>query len=114
MADQLLSGNLTHEHLKTLYDITRTMNSSLEFNEALANVIDAMMRATKAERGVLMGIDDQTGELKLLGAQGVTGEKLAEEDAYSTTIVNQVVSTRLPLLTNNAMFDNRITPGQSI
>jgi serine phosphatase RsbU (regulator of sigma subunit) len=114
MADQLLSGNLTHEHLKTLYDITRTMNSSLEFNEALANVIDAMMRATKAERGVLMGVDDQTGELKLLGARGVTGEKLAEEDAYSTTIVNQVVSTRQPLLTNNAMFDNRITPGQSI
>jgi phosphoserine phosphatase RsbU/P len=114
MADQLLSGNLTHEHLKTLYDITRTMNSSLEFNEALANVIDAMMVATKAERGVLMGVDDQTGELKLLGARGVTGEKLAEEDAYSTTIVNQVVSTRQPLLTNNAMFDNRITPGQSI
>jgi sigma-B regulation protein RsbU (phosphoserine phosphatase) len=90
------------------------MNSSLEFDEALANVIDAMMKATKAERGVLMGVDDQTGELRLLGARGVTGEKLAEEDAYSTTIVNQVLSTREPLLTNNAMFDNRITPGQSI
>ncbi|HSS99641.1 MAG TPA: GAF domain-containing protein, partial [Terriglobales bacterium] len=114
MAEQPLSSNLTPEHLKTLYDITRTMNSSLEFNEALANVIDAMMRATKAERGVLMGIDDDSGELKLLGARGVTGEKLAEEDAYSTTIVNQVIASRAPLLTNNAMFDNRITPGQSI
>jgi sigma-B regulation protein RsbU (phosphoserine phosphatase) len=114
MSDQPLSSNLTTEHLKTLYDITRTMNSSLEFDEALTNVINAMMRATKAERGVLMGADDQTGELRLLGARGVTGEKLAEEDAYSTTIVNQVVSSREPLLTNNAMFDNRITPGQSI
>jgi sigma-B regulation protein RsbU (phosphoserine phosphatase) len=114
MADQALSSNLTPEHLKTLYDITRTMNSSLEFDEALANVIDAMMRATKAERGVLMGVDDVTGELKLLGARGVTGEKLAQEDAYSTTIVNQVVATREPLLTNNAMYDTRITPGQSI
>jgi phosphoserine phosphatase RsbU/P len=114
MADQSLSSNLTPEHLKTLYDITRTMNSSLEFDEALANVIDAMMHATKAERGVLMGVDDESGELKLLGARGVTGETLAQEDAYSTTIVNQVVSTRAPLLTNNAMFDNRITPGQSI
>jgi sigma-B regulation protein RsbU (phosphoserine phosphatase) len=114
MAEQPLSSNLTPEHLKTLYDIMRTMNSSLEFDEALANVIDAMMRATKAERGVLMGVDDDSGELKLLGARGVTGEKLAEEDAYSTTIVNQVISSRAPLLTNNAMFDNRITPGQSI
>ena len=114
MSDQPLSSNLTPEHLKTLYDITRTMNSSLEFDEALSNVIDATMRATKAERGVLMGIDELTGELKLLGARGVSGEKLAEEEAYSTTIVNQVVATREPLLTNNAMFDTRITPGQSI
>jgi sigma-B regulation protein RsbU (phosphoserine phosphatase) len=114
MSDQTLSSNLTTEHLKTIYDITRTMNSSLEFDEALTNVINAMMRATKAERGVLMGVDEHTGEITLLGAQGVTGEKLAQEDAYSTTIVNQVISTRAPLLTNNAMFDNRITPGQSI
>ncbi len=114
MTEQSLSGNLSPEHLKTLYDITRTMNSSLEFDAALANVIDAMMRATKAERGVLMGVDDVTGELRLLGARGISGEKLAEEEAYSTTIVNQVVSTRQPLLTNNAMFDTRITPGQSI
>ena len=44
----------------------------------------------------------------------MSGEKLVREEAYSTTIVNQVVSTREPLLTNNAMFDDRITPGQSI
>jgi sigma-B regulation protein RsbU (phosphoserine phosphatase) len=91
-----------------------TMNSSLEFDEALANVIDAMMLATKAERGVLMGYEEDTGTLTLLGARGIAGEQLAQQEAYSTTIVNQVVSTRQPLLTNNAMFDDRITPGQSI
>lgn len=90
------------------------MNSSLEFNAALDNVIDAMMQATKAERGVLMGYDQDTGELRLLGARGVSGEKLAREEAYSTTIVNQVVSTRASVLTNNAMFDDHIPPGQSI
>lgn len=114
MTDEPLSTNLTPEHLKTLYHISMTMNSSLEFDEALENVIEAMMKATKAERGVLMGVDDQSGELRLLAARGVTGEKLAQEDAYSTTIVNQVVATRQALLTNNAMFDTRITPGQSI
>lgn len=114
MADQVLSTNLTVDHLKTLYDITMTMNSTLEFNAALANVIDVMMKATKAERGVLMGFDQETGQLRLLGAQGISGEKLVQEEAYSTTIVNQVVSTRKAMLTNNAMFDTRITPGQSI
>ncbi len=114
MPAPVLSTKLTMEHLTTLYQITMTMNSSLEFNEALANVIDAMMQATKAERGVLMGYDEETGQLRLLGAHGITGEKLAQEEAYSTTIVNQVVATRQALLTNNAMFDTRITPGQSI
>ncbi|MBL8156817.1 MAG: SpoIIE family protein phosphatase, partial [Anaerolineae bacterium] len=108
------STNLTPEHLKTLYQISMTMNSSLEFNEALDNVIDAMMQATKAERGVLMNYEAETGQLRLLGARGISGEKLEQEEAYSTTIVNQVVASRQPLLTNNAMFDTRIVPGQSI
>lgn len=114
MTAPTLSTKLTLDHLTTLYQISMTMNSSLEFDEALANVIDAMMLATKAERGVLMGFDEETGALRLLGARGVAGEQLVKEEAYSTTIVNQVVSTRQPLLTNNAMFDDRITPGQSI
>ncbi|MBI1277457.1 MAG: SpoIIE family protein phosphatase [Anaerolineaceae bacterium] len=114
MTAPTLSTKLTLEHLTTLYQISMTMNSSLQFDEALANVIDAMMQATKAERGVLMGFDEETGELRLLGARGIAGEQLAQQEAYSTTIVNQVVSTRQPLLTNNAMFDDRITPGQSI
>ncbi|NWG15419.1 MAG: SpoIIE family protein phosphatase [Chloroflexi bacterium] len=109
-----LPDTLSPEHLKTLYHITRTMNSSLEFDAALNNVINAVMQATRAERGVLMGVDEATGGLRLLVARGVTGEKLAEEDAYSTTIVNEVVASRQPLLTNNAMFDTRINPGQSI
>jgi serine phosphatase RsbU (regulator of sigma subunit) len=109
-----LSTNLSANHLKTLYHISMTMNSSLEFEEALDNVITAMMQATKAERGVLMGVDDKTDELRLLAARGISGEKLVEEEAYSTTIVNQVVATREPLLTNNALYDTRITPGQSI
>jgi len=114
MTAPTLSTKLTLEHLTTLYQISMTMNSSLQFDEALANVIDAMMLATKAERGVLMGYEEDTGTLRLLGARGIAGEQLAQQEAYSTTIVNQVVSTRQPLLTNNAMFDDRITPGQSI
>jgi len=102
------------EHLHTLYQITRTMISSLDFDVVLNNVINSIMELTRAERGVIMDVDQSTGNLHVLVARGVTGEKLAREDAYSTTIVNQVVETRQPLLTNNAMFDSRIQPGQSI
>jgi serine phosphatase RsbU (regulator of sigma subunit) len=109
-----LPSQLSPAHLETLYQIFMTMNSSLEFDSALDNVIDAMMRITRAERGVLMGYDESSGALRLLGARGISGERLTEEEAYSTTIVNQVVQTRQALLTNNATLDPRITPGQSI
>ncbi len=62
MTAPTLSTKLNLEHLTTLYQISMTMNSSLKFDEALANVIDAMMLATKAERGVLMGFEEETGE----------------------------------------------------
>ncbi|MCB9456250.1 MAG: SpoIIE family protein phosphatase [Anaerolineaceae bacterium] len=114
MSDQPLPGTIGSEHLLTLYQITLAMNSSLEFDDALENIMNSVMQVTKAERGVLMGLNDDTGEPEILVARGVTGEKLAREDAYSTTIVNQVLQTREPLLTNNAMHDTSINPGQSI
>ncbi|MDX1993146.1 MAG: GAF domain-containing SpoIIE family protein phosphatase [bacterium] len=110
MTEQAAPHNLNPEHLLTLYEITRTMNSSLDFNEVLNHVMDSMMDVTKAQRGFLMLADDETGELRVLIQKG---EGL-EEEGYSTTIVNQVVATREPLLTNNAQFDTRFQAGQSI
>lgn len=114
MPDRSVINNLSSEHLLSLYEITRTMNSSLEFEDVLNRAMDSVMQVTKAERGVLMIADSTTGQLQIQVAHNISGETLAKEDAYSTTIVSQVVKTRTPLLTNNAMFDNRYTPGQSI
>lgn len=114
MSGDTALDKLGPEHLTTLYAITRSMNSSLDFDQVLNQVMDAVVQLTKAERGVLMIADADTGELRVRVAHNISGEMLATEDAYSTTIVNQVIETRQSLLTNNAMFDNRYTPGQSI
>lgn len=110
MTDQSAPQNLSPEHLLTLYEITRTMNSTLDFAEVLNNVMDSVMQVTKAQRGFLMIADEETKELR---TQVHKGEGL-EEEGYSTTIVNQVVTTQQPLLTNNAQFDTRFQAGQSI
>ncbi len=114
MSDQPVLHKISPEHLLTLYEITRAMNSSLDFDEVLNQAIDSIMLVTKAERGVLMIADDHTGEMHVRIARGVSGQTLQTEAPYSTTIVNQVMETRQPLLTNNAMLDNRYSPGQSI
>lgn len=104
--------NLSPEHLMTLYQITGVMNSSLEFNQALENIISAVMQATRAQRGYLLRVDELTSEVEVLVARG--GESTSSDEGYSTTITNEVVRSRQALLTNNAQFDNRYQPGQSI
>ncbi|MFO7321817.1 MAG: SpoIIE family protein phosphatase [Chloroflexota bacterium] len=114
MSDQAALEKIGPEHLLTLYEITRTINSSLDFDEVLNNVMDSVMQVTRAQRGFLMIAGDDGGQLQVLVARGMDGETLDEANAYSTTIVNQVVATRQPLLTNNAQFDERYKPGASI
>lgn len=113
MTDQPATQNLSPEHLRTLYEITGVMNRSLHFDEALNNIIDAVMIVTKAQRGFLMEAQEGGDDLRVLVARGLDG-KTIEEEGYSRTIVNQVVTTREPLLTNNAQFDTRYQVGQSI
>src|SRR5271154_4957232 len=97
MLDNL--NKIDQEHLLTLYEITRTINSSLDFNEVLNIVMDSMMQITQAQRGYLM-IADDAGQLMIQVARNVSGDPA--EESFSTTIVNQVVATHQPLLTNNA------------
>ena len=70
------------------------------------------MQVTRAQRGFLMIADDRTGRLRIQVARSMDGDPA--EESYSTTIVNEVVATRQPLLTNNAQFDTRYKAGQSI
>ena len=112
MLDQPNLDKIDHEHLLSLYGIMRAMNSSLEFEEVLNTVLDSMMAVTHAQRGFLMIADDQSGRLRVQVARTLDGNPA--EESYSTTIVNEVVATRQPLLTNNAQFDTRYKVGQSI
>lgn len=116
MTDQALPNspdNLKPEHLRALYQVSTWINSTLDFDDALDNAMNAIMEVTKAQRGFLMSIEERTKAMRVLVARGIDGETI-ESEGYSTTIVNQVVETRESLLTNNAQFDERFSAGQSI
>lgn len=107
MSDAL---NLSPEHLAVLYRVTGLMNSSLDFDKALDNIMEAVMTVLKAQRGFLLRVDEQTQEVSVLVARGSD----STTEGYSTTIVNQVIKSGEALLTNNAQFDDRYQAGQSI
>ncbi|MCA9882508.1 MAG: SpoIIE family protein phosphatase [Anaerolineae bacterium] len=113
MTPENFPEELTESHLRTLYQIAQWINSSLEFNQSLNNAIDAVMQVTRAERGFLMVHDESANRLRVLVARGIDGATI-EREGFSTTIVNQVVQTRKPILTNNAQFDQEYTGAKSI
>jgi len=103
------------EHLAILYEITRTLNSSLELNVVLENIMDRVIKVTGAERGFLMLRNDATGELEFTVARGINRSDLeSPEFQVSTTIIRTVKQTLTPLLTDNAQFDERLMGGGSI
>lgn len=105
--------NLTPAHLATLYQVSTWINSSLEFEDVLNSVMDAIMQVTNAQRGFLMIHDEEDSSLQVLVARGIDGATI-ESEGYSTTIVGRVVETREALVTNNAEYDTRFQAGQSI
>lgn len=103
------------QHLATLYQITRELNSSLDLDAVLENVMDRVIEVTNAERGFLMLCDDNRGEMEFKVARGFDRRDLkSPEFQVSTTIIRKVMQTRQPLLTDNAQFDERFTRGESI
>ncbi|MFZ4828300.1 MAG: PP2C family protein-serine/threonine phosphatase [Phototrophicaceae bacterium] len=104
--------NLSAEHLKTLYEFSLKINSLLDLDLVLNEFMDAMILLAKAERGFVM-IANASARLEVITARGLDS-KTIEEEGYSTSVVNTVLETRQPLLTNNAQLDTRFVVGKSI
>ncbi len=102
------------EFLATLYEITRELNSSLDLDTVLENVMDRVIEVTGAERGFLM-LKNERGELEFRVARGIDRSDLdSPEFQVSTSIIRQVEQTHQPLLTDNAQRDDRLAGGASI
>ncbi len=116
MSDLTTSGpGPKQAHLATLYEITRTLNSSLDLDEVLHNIMDRVIEVTGAERGFLMLCDDQQEELDFQVARGIDRSDLTSPAfQVSTTIIREVKQSRKPLLTDNAQYDERFRRGESI
>jgi len=111
-----LAGSLTElKQLRALADTTSLVNSSLEPNEVLNQVMDTVIRLTGAERGyiALRNRDNDTMDYPV--QRGIDKEQIGKgELVVSSTIVNEVATTGEPVLTENASKDKRYEGHQSI
>jgi adenylate cyclase len=102
-------------NLQALSEIGQVVNSSLDLQTVLNEVMDTIIRLTGAERAFLMMRDETCGEMETLVARNWERVSLDDEEIQiSDTIVGQVVTSGDAVLTTNAQTDPRFDKQESI
>lgn len=104
----------TTAHLATLYEISQTINSTLDLGEVLDLVMDQVIAVTGAERGFLM-LRESGGQMAFRVARGIDSQEIEHPRfQVSRSVTERVAETGEPLLTDNAAQDSRFAGMQSI
>ena len=115
LAGQLMSRQIELRQLRALAETTALINSSLDTDSVLNQVMDTVIQLTGAERGYIMLTNKISGGLEFRIARGIDREQLVRDDfIVSNTIINQVFASGEPVLTDNARSDPRYQSLESI
>jgi signal transduction histidine kinase len=101
--------------LAILYELSFQLGSSLDLEEVLNQVMDAIIELTGAERGFLMLLDEVGGELKMMVTRDVSEKAIdAHTLQISRSVVERAMTTAKGILTNNAQEDERFSGQNSV
>ena len=123
LATKLFNSNAELRQLRALAETTSLINSSLDTDTVLNQVMDTVIKLTGAERGYIVLRNNETGEMEFRVARGIDSSMLAETDGddgkknefiISSTVVNAVADSGEPVLTDNASLDQRFKSEVSI
>ncbi len=100
--------------LSMLYDISRSINASLDWRQTVQAVLDAFIQITTAERGMLLLLD-ANGDPQVEMTQSASYMLFTDADIkFSHSIVRQALERKSPILTTNAQLDPRFDGSESI
>jgi signal transduction histidine kinase len=101
--------------LGALYRVSKSLGNSLNMDDVLTQVMDAVIQLTGAERGFLTLIDPDTGNLNLRAARNIEQETLERKDMeISRTVVQSVIDSGEGLVTTDARSDPRFARQESV
>jgi signal transduction histidine kinase len=102
-------------HLRTLQEVSCKLNSKLELEDALTNILDEAIRAIGAERGCLLLANAATDDLEVrLGRHLQPSEPNGRPFQLSRTVIKRVWHSGQPVLTANALEDPELGKVDSV
>lgn len=114
LEEQILSDQTELTQLRTLAGAGSAMNSTLDLNLVLAQVMDEVILLTQAERGYIILRDENTGDLDFRIAREGEMSRHDSKNQISTSVLSEVLETGEPLLADNAYKDPRMQDKVSI
>jgi len=100
------------ERLRVMRGVGAALGGTLDLPTLLNELVRATMSVVPAERGSLLLLDPETGELE---ARAVWPQQEADgEVAISRSIVDKAMGERVTLLTSDAMSDERFQEVESV
>ncbi len=110
--------SLSHEQgrLAALYSVSQALGSSLDLDDVLNQVMDAVIGLTHAERGFLVLLDEDRAETwRLRAARNYSQETLQSKNMeVSRTMIHSVIQSGQGLLTTDARNDPRFADKNSV
>ena len=115
LATELEAQKARHGQLTALYDVSQVINSTLDLDQVLNLAMDQVIEVTRAERGFLMLVDEDSGGLSFKVARNMDRETMAGASfEISRSIVSRVAEEGIPLLTTDAQADPRFSDQSSV
>ncbi len=114
-----LSSQLAvHKHrldkLEMLTEITQSMNSTLNLNELLSDIVDSTIKLADMDRGFLM-LNNKAGELQFRIARDSRQQNLGESDfEVSHTIIGEAADKGKPLFISDVDKNGRYKDQESV
>ncbi len=110
-----ISESEKQRRLAALYRVSQMLGESLQLNQVLDQVMDAVITLTGAERGFLVLHDPESDSLSLRAARNFEGESLdLDSMEVSRTLIRDVLESGRGVLTTNAQTDPRFADQKSV
>jgi PAS domain S-box-containing protein len=101
--------------LRSLSRTAELINSTLDLDDVLNQVMDTVIGLTAAERGYLMLRNSDSGAMEFRVARNIEQRTLNEDEfIVSSSIVAEVARSGKPVVTTNAAQDDRFSAQQSV
>lgn len=107
--------NLEREHLELLVRASRIISSSLDLQQVLDTLMDQAVEVLGAERGLILIQAPGSGQLMPRSARSLDVETIVSDGfRFSRGVVDEVIRTGRPLVTSDALEDERFRESASV